>query len=102
MQAPIEQTIIKQCLRLGHPLPKRIQDAPQLQLGLELFYDAFWDLNGCRTFGMGMGPIPWTAIKDFAQAFEFDEEQFDDLYYYVRRMDDAYLKHHAPKKKGKK
>lgn len=70
-------------------------------MGLELYYDAFWDLNSCREVGFGLGPIPWTSIKDYAITFEFDTEQFEDLYYFVRSMDDVYMKFHAPKK-GKK
>lgn len=82
------------------PLPKRIANAPELWLGLELFYDAFWDLNSCRDLGaVGFGPIPWSAVKDYAQTFELDSEQFQDLYYYIRRMDDAYLKFCSPKGK---
>ena len=100
-QAPVEQRIIKQCLRERLPLPKRIANAPELWLGLELFYDAFWDLNSCRDAGWSLGPVPWTVIHDFATAFQLDDEQFDDLYYYIRRMDDAYLKFFAPKE-GKK
>ena len=85
------------------PLPERIANAPQLQLGLELYYDAFWELGSCRVSGWSAGPIPWVAINDYAEAFEFDEEQREALTYYTRRLDQAYLMFHAPKEtKGKK
>lgn len=82
---------------MRRPLPKRIQDAPELQLGLELYWDAFWDLSTCRTSGFGAGPIPWLAVREYALTFEFDEEQMNDLFYLVRRMDNVYLEHHKKK-----
>ena len=80
------------------PLPRKIAEAPALFQGLELYYDAFLELNSCRTTGFGLGPIPWTAMCDYAEAFELDEEQKDDLFYYVRAMDVAYLEHQARRK----
>jgi hypothetical protein len=83
------------------PFPERIANAPRLQIGLELYYEAFWELGSCRAFGMSLGPIPWTAIQDYARAFDLDEKQREDLVYYVRVMDLEYLKFHAPKKPAK-
>jgi hypothetical protein len=94
-QAPVEQRIIQQCTREGLPLPKKIANAPQLGLGLELYYDAFLELNSCRASGWGLMPIPWSAIRDYAETFDLDEEQFEDLYYYVRVMDTEFMKWHA-------
>jgi len=73
-------------------------------MGLEIYYDAFHDLNTCRQSGFGAGPISWASIRDYAQTFEFDDEQQDDLFYFIRVMDNAYLGHHSPgdaKKGGK-
>lgn len=76
-------------------LPPVIRDAPELTLGLALYYGAFWDLNSCRTVGMGEGPIPWLAIDAYATARGFDAEQRDDLHHHISAMDRAYLKHQA-------
>lgn len=73
------------------PLPRRIQDAPELHLGLEIYYDAFFDLHTCRPVGMGLGSIPWSVMKDYALTWGLDEDQMVDLFYYVRAMDKAYL-----------
>lgn len=73
------------------PLPQKIQNAPQLILGLELYYSAFIDLNSTRSLGMVPGPIPWPVIKGYAETYEFSEEQTEDLFYFVRSMDKAYL-----------
>ena len=101
-QAPIEERIIKQCAKEGSPLPKRIADSPQIQLGLDLYYDAFWELTTCRPLGWGIGPIPWSSMRDYAQTFDFDEEQTSALFYYIRVMDNAYMGKKWQKAEGSK
>lgn len=73
------------------PLPARIQNAPSLELGLELYYGAFLDLHTCRPLGLDEGPIRWIDIHDYADRLELSEDQRDDLHYHVRAMDNAYL-----------
>lgn len=90
-QGPIEKRILEQCQRERLPLPDRIQNAPQLDIGLELFYGAFFDICNCRT-GMGDGPISWQVVQEYAMVNEFDDEQIDDLHYHIAKMDEAYMK----------
>lgn len=90
-QGPVEQTILQQCQREGLPLPKRIQNAPQLELGLELYYGAFFDLNSCRPVGMEEGPIRWIDIHDYCDRLEIVGDQRDDMHYHIRSMDNAFL-----------
>lgn len=67
-------------------------------MGLELFYNAFMDLTSCRGTGYGTeGPIPWTAVRQWARERELDEEQAEDLEYHIPQMDEVYLKHKAKK-----
>lgn len=73
------------------PLPSRIANAPELDIGLELFYVAFFDLHSCRQIGFSAGPIPWTAIRDYANEHNIFGDQREDLFYYVQMMDKAYL-----------
>jgi hypothetical protein len=74
------------------PLPKAIANAPELWQGLELFYTAFMDLTTCRPLGMSEGPIPWTAIAEYCDRYDIADEQREDLFYFLREMDTAYLK----------
>ena len=76
-------------------LPPAIRDAPELTQGLALYYGAFWDLNSCRSIGMGEGPISWLSVDAYATARGFDAEQRDDLHHHISAMDRAYLKHQA-------
>lgn len=73
-------------------IPKAIQDAPELDLGLEFTYSAFWELNTCREYGFSSGPIPWTAIKDYAIACDLEAEEIAEFTTLIRAMDNAMLK----------
>jgi hypothetical protein len=62
-------------------------------MGLELFYGAFLDLSYDRGSGWNIGPIPRWAIKDYADDYEIVGEQREDLFFFVRAMDNAYRKY---------
>lgn len=83
------------------PLPDRIQNAPELFIGSELFYGAFMDLSTCRPAGWGVCPIPFSAIIDYAAAMDIEGDQRDDLVLFVRSLDAAYVKHYNQKEKAK-
>lgn len=101
-QGPVERKIIQTCLREHLPFPQAIRNAPDLWVGLGLYFGAFLDLDGDRPSGWTMRPIPWTAIIDYAQAYNIMDEQREDLLYFVRAMDKAYMAHVAKKEKRKK
>ena len=62
-------------------------------MGLELYYKAFFDLSSCRTGLHGSeGPILWTALDRWAEKYELDEEQWEDLVYYIGQMDEVKLR----------
>ncbi len=86
-------------MREGRQLPPKIRDAPELQLGLELYYGAFMDLSSCRHMGMDEGPIPWIAIHTYCENYELDEDQRESMFYHIRSMDNAYLQFRAGKMK---
>ncbi len=90
-QGSVEKTIIRQCLKDKRPLPEKIRNAPTLQWGLELFYNAFFDLHTCRPVGMVEMGIRWLDIKQYCLFEGFDEEQTEDAFYFIRMMDNAYL-----------
>lgn len=90
--APIEQSIAMQAVRAGNPIPDRIANAPTLQQGLELYLNAFFELDSERTHAMSPTPIPWSSISRYAEYYDFDEEQAHDLFFFVRRLDQEHLK----------
>lgn len=96
----IEKSIAKQAMRAGQPLPDRIRDAPELRMGLGLYMQAFFDLDSERSHSMAPTAIPWTSMSAYAKAFDFDDEQTDDLIFFVRRMDADHLARIAKKMKA--
>jgi len=89
---PHEQSIARQAMRLGHGMPDRIANAPELQIGLQLYWQAFFDLDSERTHANAPTPIPWTAIKQYCVAQDLDDEQTEDMFYFIKAMDAANLK----------
>lgn len=102
-QGPTEQLILKQCLRERLPIPEAIQNAPDLQLGLELYYNAFWDLDTCRMRGFDQGSITWFDIRRYSKALKLDEIQTEKMHLVIPMMDREYLSfvHDKRKKKTK-
>lgn len=88
---PVEQNIVKQAIRHGEPVPANILNAPVLKLGLELYFDAFFDLDCERSHGFGLTRLPLSAIRDYAVANEFSTEQTEDAIKLLRLMDNAHL-----------
>jgi len=88
MKPEAEQLIIDQCKRFKLPIPDGILNKPKLLPGLELYYEAFLELNNDRS---GNG-IRWESIACYATFYGFDEEQTDDLLTHIRAMDAAFMK----------
>lgn len=86
-----EARILKECYAWRRPVPDKIQNAPDLLMGLEFYFQAFIDLTTCRSSGWSPGPIPWGDIEAYAIALGLDEEEADTLHYHMSKMDNAYL-----------
>jgi hypothetical protein len=86
-----EAAIRKSAESQNLPLPDWIQNKPVLGQGLEFYYMAFIDLNSCRIIGMGEGPIPWTAIHQYAVKYDIYDAEFDRFLTIITNMDHAYL-----------
>ena len=85
-------------MRRRLPLPDRIENAPRLLPGLDLYYDAFQYLSTCRQVGFSFGPIPCDAIDAYADRREFSDNQREDLFFVIREMDNAFILHHRDRK----
>ncbi len=83
----MEQKILRDCYRFGMPIPEKIQNAPELLPGLELYHQAFLDLNSCRALSEVMGPIPILAMLEYCWIHEIDGEQREDFLWLLQRLD---------------
>lgn len=64
-----------------------------------MYLQAFFDLDSERSHSMGITVIPWSAIDNYARAYDFSDEQREDLIYFLRAMDNAHTKKLAEKSK---
>ena len=68
-----------------------------------LYWDAWMELQTDRPQSMdGAGPIPFTSICTFAERYEFDDEDFDDLLFFLRRMEVTWAEWRDAKRKAPK
>lgn len=86
-------------MRERQPLPQAIRDAPELDVGLDMYYQAFADLSSCRPIGFGEGRIPWTAVEQYADSLGLQGDQREDLHHHMTEMDMVYLEWSAKKTK---
>lgn len=63
---------------------------------------AFYDLSTCRSAGMGIGPIPWNAIIQYAGWYGLDRDVTEAFVDIIREMDSAYIEHTVEEQKRKK
>ena len=82
--------------RGAQPLPKGMRDAPELMEHLQLYMDAFYELDTCRPIVAGFGGavergIPWDKIKEWAEFHGLSGSVKRDLFHHVRALDLVYL-----------
>lgn len=85
----IEGQLIKQAKATRQPIPARVANAPALLQGLEFYYTAFLELSTCRS----QGPIPWDKIVKYAEVHDLDQDDLQDMIFFLRSMDKVYLAH---------
>lgn len=73
-------------------MPESFTNAPELRPGLQLYIEAFFELDSERTHNETLNPIPSSKIREYAVYYELDEEQTEDLLFLIRRMDSEHLK----------
>jgi len=98
-QGHVEDMIITQAVKSGLPIPDRIENAPSIWPGLELYYIGFLNLTSSRQVGFQMGPIPWLSIEQYCRLQGLDEDQAESMHFHVSEMDKFYLKYQNKKAK---
>lgn len=75
---------------------------PEIIDGFGGWYEDFWQLSTERQIGMGVGPIPFSAIARHVQGWRYDDaDMFAEC---IKAMDTAYLELAAkkPEERGQK
>jgi hypothetical protein len=86
-----EARIAEQARRMGMPLPDAIANKPELVLGLEMYWRAFWELSTDRAIGMAEGPIPWSSMNRYAIRYGLHDEDYDRFVLIIKGMDREYI-----------
>jgi hypothetical protein len=58
---------------------------------MDMVISCWRELETCRDFGMGIGPIPWTAIVAWAEVVGLDRDATWKLTQVIRKLDNDYL-----------
>lgn len=62
---------------------------------------AFWELSSTRNFGWVIGPIPWTAMVQYAHHHHLEPDMINVFIQVMRELDDVYIRHNANKQRQK-
>lgn len=74
----------------GRAIPPRLlEPPPEVNEGLQLYMDAFWNLCADRGFG---NRIRWTAMHFYASSLGLSYEEEWDMVFLLNRLDMTYLK----------
>ena len=82
---------IDAAIEKGRSLPEWYVNEPAIEASDVFYMKAFYDLNTCRSIGMGLGQIPWNVTVEYADRYglEWDlSEAFVDI---IREMDEGFL-----------
>lgn len=101
LRAGREAWVIPLAVERNQPLPAWVDEEPDLEPLERFFLDAFWDLSTCRALGMVIGPIPTTAMREYADRYQLDWENSRDFVTILREMDAGFLDWHRTKRPGK-
>lgn len=100
-----EETIIRAAAERGEPIPKEIQNRPEVWSVCEPYWNAFWALSGSRPIvstGMGatFGHLTYVDKSAYAKdhGYADSEDELDDFLAIIDAMDGEYIKLNAPKK----
>ncbi len=87
-----ERKLVEMARARKKPVPLRIQNAPDLLPGLDLYYEAFLRLTTSRAMGSGaIGPIPYSAISGYCKDEEIYGSLREDIFAHVEKMDHSYI-----------
>ena len=70
---------------------KALDSKPDIR-GSEFYWVAFYELGTCRSFGMGVGPIPYTAKLEYVRNYGLDDDEELEFMYIMNYLDNVFVK----------
>lgn len=84
----------------NYKLPQFLEDEPQINVGLEFYIIAYFDLGTTRQVGFGMSPISYFSIRDYARDYDIrGQDNFENFESYIRELEKVEFKILERKKK---
>lgn len=100
-QSKSEKIVVQQARLNNLPVPEKMKNKPILRPDLRFYWMAFLDLSSERTMGMSEGPIPWSRAVAYATWYGLSDEEIEDFWVLIGRMDEAYLRKRAEEQQSK-
>lgn len=94
------ERIIEECEDRGIELPQKIQNAPKLLVGLDIYWIGFTRLNSSRASGWGPSELPWMLIEEYCDRVGIFGDQREIFHSHIYAMDKAYLEYCEEHKGG--
>lgn len=73
------------------PIPAFIENAPELEIGAQMYYKAFIRLGTCRVNAFSIGAIPVTAIIEYGLYLGLSDCELDDFITVITKVDAEYI-----------
>jgi hypothetical protein len=83
---------VRAAIEKGRPLPDWYLNKPFTDFQGNWYLNAFYELSTNRSLGMSIGPIPWTAITEYATYHGLSRLTTDIFHIIIRALDNAYCK----------
>ena len=90
---------VEAAIRKGRPLPEWYEDEPVIDPADIFYLKSFYDLSTCRSSGMGIGPIPWTAMSRYVEYYKLAWDVAEAFIDIMREMDGAFIEDQTKEQK---
>lgn len=77
-------------------------EAPELLPGLEFAFNAFFELNGDRQSGFGVGRIPWHVLDAYGRRHGLADDELEDFTHHLQEMDSEFLAYNEEQRAARK
>lgn len=77
---------------MGRQVPDAFFDRPDPLPESHFYWRAFCELSTERQIGMGVGPIPYSKAREYAQRYELNEDEWDFFWEIIQDVDSENLK----------
>lgn len=79
-------------IELGRPVPEPFLDQPEILPESMFYWSAYCNLVTERQIGMGIGPIPISKAREYAEREGISDREWDDFWGIIREVDADHIR----------